>query len=93
MVGIPWATLMFTAFLSVSSATGDDALLDGYTQRCLRRVWRVQQFSTWMSLLLHRLPDSDDFQEHVARAELDALCRSESAARTLAENYVGLPYD
>jgi p-hydroxybenzoate 3-monooxygenase len=74
-------------------ATGDDALLDGYTQRCLRRVWRVQQFSTWMSLLLHRLPDSDDFQERVARAELDALCRSESAARTLAENYVGLPYD
>ena len=74
-------------------ASGDMSWLDGYTRRCLRRVWRVQQFSSWMSLLLHRLPDSDDFQERLAQAELDALCRSEAAARTLAENYVGLPYD
>jgi p-hydroxybenzoate 3-monooxygenase len=74
-------------------ATGDAALLDGYTHRCLRRVWRVQQFSSWMSLLLHPLPDADDFQERLARAELDWLCRSESAARGLAENYVGLPFE
>ena len=74
-------------------ASGDAALLDGYTERCLRRVWRVQQFSSWMSLLLHRLPDADDFQERLARAELDWVCRSEAAARSLAENYVGLPFE
>ena len=74
-------------------ASGDAALLDGYTERCVRRVWRVQQFSSWMSLLLHRLPDADDFQERLARAELDWVCRSEAAARSLAENYVGLPFE
>jgi p-hydroxybenzoate 3-monooxygenase len=71
----------------------DPARLEGYTERCLRRVWRVQQFSTWMSLLLHRLPGADGFQERLARAELAWVCESEAAARSLAENYVGLPFD
>jgi p-hydroxybenzoate 3-monooxygenase len=74
-------------------ADGDPSLLDGYSARCLRRVWRVQQFSTAMSLLLHRLPDGDPFSERLAEAELDWLARSEAAARSLAENYVGLPFD
>jgi p-hydroxybenzoate 3-monooxygenase len=73
--------------------TGDGSLLDQYSDRCLRRVWRVQQFSSWMSMLLHRLPDEDAFQDRLARAELDWICRSEAAARSLAENYVGLPFD
>jgi len=73
--------------------TGDTAGLDGYTARCLRRVWRVQEFSTSMSTLLHRLPGADGFDERLARAELDWICRSEAAARSLAENYVGLPFD
>ncbi len=73
--------------------TGDAAILDGYTTRCLHRVWRVQEFSSWMSNLLHRLPDTDPFEERILRARLDWLCRSESAARSLAENYVGLPFE
>ena len=73
--------------------TGDARLLDEYTARCLRRVWRVQEFSAWMSLLLHRIPDADPFQDRVMRASLDWVVRSEAAARSLAENYVGLPFD
>jgi p-hydroxybenzoate 3-monooxygenase len=46
-----------------------------------------------MSNLLHRLPDTDPFEERILRARLDWLCRSESAARSLAENYVGLPFE
>ena len=67
--------------------------MDGYTQRCLRRVWRVQQFSSWMSTLLHRPPGADEFQERLVRAELAWTCESEGAARSLAENYVGLPFE
>jgi p-hydroxybenzoate 3-monooxygenase len=72
---------------------GDEAGLARYSARCLRRVWRVQDFSTTMSTLLHRLPDSDPFQERVTQAALDWLCNSDAAARSLAENYVGLPFD
>jgi p-hydroxybenzoate 3-monooxygenase len=72
--------------------TADMSLLDGYSARCLRRVWRVQEFSSWMSLLLHRLPDAAPFDERLARAALDWVCSSEAAARSLAENYVGLPF-
>jgi p-hydroxybenzoate 3-monooxygenase len=73
--------------------TGERDLLDRYTERCLRRVWRVQQFSAWMSMLLHKLPGADPFQDRLARAELAWLRQSEAAARSLAENYVGLPFD
>jgi p-hydroxybenzoate 3-monooxygenase len=73
--------------------SGDTALLDGYTARCLGRVWRVQQFSSYMTMLLHKLPGEDGFQERLARAELAWIVRSEAAARSLAENYVGLPFD
>jgi p-hydroxybenzoate 3-monooxygenase len=73
--------------------TGDAALLDQYSEHCLRRVWRVQAFSSFMTLLLHRLPEADAFQERLMRAELDWICRSEAAARSVAENYVGLPFE
>jgi len=73
--------------------TGDNGWLERYTERCLRRVWRVQQFSTWMSMLLHKLPGADAFQERLVRAELAWIRQSEAAARSLAENYVGLPFD
>ncbi len=73
--------------------SGDTAGLDGYTARCLRRVWRVQEFSSWMSALMHRMPRTDPFEERVLRARLEWICASEAAARSLAENYVGLPFD
>jgi p-hydroxybenzoate 3-monooxygenase len=70
--------------------TGDTGLLDAWSSTCLRRVWRAQDFSTWMTGLLHRVPGEDAFQLRVQRARLDYLATSEAAARSLAENYVGL---
>jgi len=70
--------------------SGSDAALEAYTDTCLRRVWRVQHFSWWMTSMLHRAPDADTFDERLQRAQLDYVTRSEAGARTLAENYVGL---
>jgi p-hydroxybenzoate 3-monooxygenase len=70
---------------------GNHEGLQRYSERCLRRVWRAQEFSSTFTTLLHRLPDTDAFQDRVTRAQLAWLCTSESAARTFAENYVGLP--
>jgi p-hydroxybenzoate 3-monooxygenase len=75
----------------------DDRLVDAYSARCLRRVWRVQHFSSWMTRLLHTDPagggSAGAFDARVRRSELEYVVRSEAAARTLAENYVGLPFD
>jgi p-hydroxybenzoate 3-monooxygenase len=73
--------------------TGATDLMDRYSERCLRRVWRVQDFSSFMSSMLHRLPDDDGFLGRLQRAQLDYVCSSEAAARSLAENYVGLPHE
>ena len=64
--------------------------LEGWSATCLRRVWRAQDFSTWMTGLLHRAPGDDVFQRRLQQARLDYLATSEAAARSLAENYVGL---
>jgi p-hydroxybenzoate 3-monooxygenase len=72
--------------------SGDTSGLAGYTDRCLRRVWRVQDFSWWMSSMLHRLPDGDGFSGRLQHAQLDWLVSSEAMSRSLAENYVGLPF-
>jgi p-hydroxybenzoate 3-monooxygenase len=69
---------------------GDGAMLDAYSDACLRRVWRVQHFSWWMTQMLHRFPDDDGFQRGLRRAQLEYVCSSRAAAATLAENYVGL---
>jgi len=70
-----------------------DAGLDGYSQRCLRRVWRAERFSWWFTSLMHLSGDADPINEKLRDAELEYLFHSEVAARTLAENYVGLPLD
>jgi p-hydroxybenzoate 3-monooxygenase len=70
--------------------SGDRAGLDAYSETCLRRVWRVQHFSAWMTAMLHRQPDAGGFEQRLQLAQLEYVCRSEAAARTLAENYVGL---
>jgi p-hydroxybenzoate 3-monooxygenase len=75
-----------TAFYANGSTTG----LDAYSDTCLDRVWRVQDFSTSMTTLLHRL-DGDDFDAGLQRSRLRYVASSEAAARSLAENYVGLP--
>ncbi|HEX8518257.1 MAG TPA: 4-hydroxybenzoate 3-monooxygenase [Pseudonocardia sp.] len=69
----------------------DTGLLEAYTDTALRRVWRAQWFSFWMTSMLHRFSDATDFDLRRQVAELDTVVHSPSAARTLAENYVGLP--
>jgi p-hydroxybenzoate 3-monooxygenase len=72
-------------------AHGDDRVLERYSEICLRRVWRVQHFSWWMTSMLHRLPeDVDGFQSKLQIAQLDYVCSSRAASTSLAENYVGL---
>jgi p-hydroxybenzoate 3-monooxygenase len=60
---------------------------------CLKRAWRVQDFSSWMSTMLHRLPGSDGFFGRLQQAQRAYVSRSEAGARWLAENYVGLPHE
>ena len=71
---------------------GTNQLLEQYSAACLNRVWRVQDFSSFMSLLLHSFSDDDGFRSRLQRAQLAYICSSEAAARSLAENYVGLPH-
>jgi p-hydroxybenzoate 3-monooxygenase len=71
-------------------AHGDRTALDGYTDACLRRVWRAEHFSWWMTSMLHRLPGDDPFDHELQLAQLRYIVSSPAAARTLAENYVGL---
>ena len=71
---------------------GTNELLEQYSAACLSRVWRVQEFSSFMSLMLHSFSDDDGFRSRLQRAQLEYICSSEAAARSLAENYVGLPH-
>jgi p-hydroxybenzoate 3-monooxygenase len=68
-------------------------LLETYSSVCLRRVWRAEHFSWWMTSMLHRFPDDDVFQQRLQRAQLGYTVSSRAAAASLAENYVGLPFD
>jgi p-hydroxybenzoate 3-monooxygenase len=72
---------------------GSEAGIDSYSERCLRRIWRAERFSWWLTSLLHRYPDAGPIEAKLQHAELDYLMHSESALRTIAENYVGLPLD
>ena len=78
------------AFAAFYGGEGKTAL-DSYSARCLRRVWRAQRFSAWMTSMLHRAPAADAFAERLQLAELDYVTSSHAAAQSLAENYVGLP--
>jgi len=73
--------------------TGSSDLLASYSDTCLRRVWRTQHFSWWMTSLLHRAAGDDEFSYRRQLAELDQVTTSRAAAATLAENYTGLPFD
>ena len=67
--------------------------LDGYSATCLRRIWKVQRFSWWMTTLLHRFFDHTPFEQQMQAAELDYVFSSRAASLALAENYVGLPLE
>ncbi len=78
--------------LSEFYTSGKAVLLDDYSKTCLRRVWKVQRFSWWMTSMLHRFSDDNPFDQRRQLAELDYVTSSRAAATTLAENYVGLPF-
>jgi p-hydroxybenzoate 3-monooxygenase len=73
-------------------ATGTHLLLDAYTGTCLRRVWRAEHFSWFMTTMLHRPPDQNPFDRQLQLSQLDYVTSSRAAATSLAENYVGLPF-
>jgi p-hydroxybenzoate 3-monooxygenase len=71
---------------------GDGTALASYSGRALRRVWRAEHFSWWMTSMLHRPPEGDPFEERLQLAQLRYVTSSDAAATSLAENYVGLPW-
>jgi p-hydroxybenzoate 3-monooxygenase len=71
---------------------GDDSALDGYSAKALARVWKAQRFSWWMTTMLHSFPDNIEYDQKLQQTELAYLFSSEAAQRSLAENYVGLPF-
>jgi p-hydroxybenzoate 3-monooxygenase len=76
--------------LAVWFRTGNADGLDAYSDTCLRRVWRAEHFSWWMTQLLHRPPGQDDFDLRLQLSQLRYVTTSHAAATSLAENYVGL---
>jgi p-hydroxybenzoate 3-monooxygenase len=85
--------LVLSRALEAFYRSGDGALLENYSATCLRRVWKAQRFSWWMTQLLHLDPADSAFDRRRQQAELDYLVGSEAAMRSLAENYVGLPLE
>ena len=71
-------------------ATGSTTALDSYSTTCLRRVWRAEHFSYWMTLMLHKLDGDDPFDAKLQLSQLRYFTSSAAAATSLAENYVGL---
>ncbi|NNB54951.1 4-hydroxybenzoate 3-monooxygenase [Pseudomonas fragi] len=72
---------------------GRTDLLERYSEVCLRRIWKAERFSWWMTSMLHHFPDSDGFSQRIADSELAYFVDSEAGRTTIAENYVGLPYE
>ncbi|WP_200909410.1 4-hydroxybenzoate 3-monooxygenase [Pseudomonas libanensis] len=68
-------------------------LLEKYSAICLRRVWKAERFSWWMTSMLHQFPQADAFSQRIAESELDYFIHSDAGRKTIAENYVGLAYE
>ncbi|MGW2486145.1 4-hydroxybenzoate 3-monooxygenase [Streptomyces sp. NPDC001606] len=73
------------------AATGSRAALDAYSDTCLRRVWRAEHFSWFMTTTMHTAPDQNPFDTKLQLSQLDRIATSPHAAAELAENYAGLP--
>ncbi|HLX36981.1 MAG TPA: 4-hydroxybenzoate 3-monooxygenase [Candidatus Binataceae bacterium] len=85
--------LVLARAIAESYRSGSRDLLDRYSEICLRRVWKVQRFSWWMTSMLHRFDDDNAFDRRRQIAELDYVTSSRAGAQSLAENYVGLPME
>jgi p-hydroxybenzoate 3-monooxygenase len=71
----------------------DDRGLDSYSDTALRRIWKAERFSWWMTSLMHRFENAPAFERRMQLAELDYVTGSRAGMTTIAENYVGLPFD
>jgi p-hydroxybenzoate 3-monooxygenase len=93
-MNLAFADVMFMsrALAKFYKNQGDD-LLENYSATCLRRVWKAQRFSWWMTQIMHRFPNETAFDRRRQLADLDYLTSSDTAAKSLAEQYVGLPLD
>jgi p-hydroxybenzoate 3-monooxygenase len=65
--------------------------IDTYSERSLKRIWKAERFSWWLTTLMHRFPDSEGIGQKLQEAELEYLVQSKALSTSLAENYVGLP--
>lgn len=72
---------------------GRTDLIPNYSETCLKRIWKAERFSWWMTSMLHKFSDEEDFNTRMQQAELDYVTSSEAGLTTIAENYVGLPYE
>lgn len=70
--------------------SGDRSALDAYSDTCLRRVWRCEHFSWWMTNMLHLQPEGQAFDVKLQLAQLRHVTTSTAAATALAENYTGV---
>jgi p-hydroxybenzoate 3-monooxygenase len=82
---------LLSEVLTEALRAGDLSRLDGYSPQALRRVWRAQQFSYWMTTMLHRAPDQSAFDVRRRQAEIESVASSEAGSRYLAEAYTGWP--
>ena len=85
--------LVLSRALEAKVRRNRDELLERYSATCLRRVWKAERFSWYMTTMLHRNEIETGFEQRIHFADLDLVRTSESAGRLLAENYVGLPFD
>ena len=85
--------LVLSRALAEFYRSGRGDLIERYSATCLRRVWKAQRFSWWMTQMLHLHPTHNAFDRKRQLAELDYVVTSEAAARSLAENYAGLPLE
>ncbi|MEB6669434.1 4-hydroxybenzoate 3-monooxygenase [Acinetobacter pittii] len=72
---------------------GSEQGINEYSEKCLQRVWKAERFSWWMTHLLHRFETESEFDHKIKQAELSYVLGSIAGKTTLAENYVGLPYE
>ncbi|PPL19433.1 FAD-dependent monooxygenase, partial [Microterricola pindariensis] len=72
---------------------GDERPLDGYADTALRRIWKAQHFSWWMTSMLHTAPDASDFDQRRQLGELRGVVESEAGSAYLAEAYTGWPLE
>lgn len=72
---------------------GRTEFVERYSEICLKRVWKAERFSWWMTSMLHNFPGTDDFSQRIQQTELDYFVSSDAGKISMAENYVGLPYE